>query len=182
MNSTTFLLFWFQKPYFILCNENSMPTHIHFSFINPFPHHSKHKAQNQTITYKQINSKTQNSFIQSNKTNPFLLTSLPRRLLNAVESTSGSQFAENDTGHPEELVHSTRAAGEDAAVSDAREGAVSGQLGELQLHLFPSLGGESRIPQERLEQLVLKLVLGCQFAALVIMDVAILPSGLHKPA
>lgn len=45
MNSTTFLLFWFQKQHFILCTENSMPTHIHFSFIS---HHSKRKIQNQT--------------------------------------------------------------------------------------------------------------------------------------
>jgi hypothetical protein len=62
-----------------------MPTPISISDSkthSPTIPKKKKKIQNQ-ITHKQINSKTQNSIIQSNKTRPLLLTSLPpRRLLN----------------------------------------------------------------------------------------------------
>jgi hypothetical protein len=71
---------------------------------------------------------------------------------------------------------------ENAPVSDAREGAISGQLGQLVLHLFPNLGGEIGISQEHLEKLVLQLALGCQLSVLVIMDVAVLSLDLHKLA
>ncbi|PQQ13539.1 hypothetical protein Pyn_05994 [Prunus yedoensis var. nudiflora] len=56
----------------------------------------------------------------------------------------------DDTGHTEGLVDSECAAGDDVAIPNTREGAVSGQLGELEPVLLAQVTGKAWVLAEGL--------------------------------
>ncbi|CAB4268955.1 unnamed protein product [Prunus armeniaca] len=98
---------------------------------------------------------------------------LPRRFLNAIEHAFRGQSTKDDTGHTEGLVDGACAAGEDAAVPDAREGAVSGQLGELEAVLLAQVAGKAWVLAEGLVQISSQLVFRRQQPAMVVSDIGI---------
>ncbi|KAM1140025.1 hypothetical protein PS2_039852 [Malus domestica] len=98
---------------------------------------------------------------------------LPRRFLHAIEHAFGGKRTENDTGHTEGLVDGACAAREDAAVPDAREGAVPGQLGELEAVLLAQIAGKGWVLAEGLVQVPSQLVFRRQQAAVVVPYVGI---------
>lgn len=98
---------------------------------------------------------------------------LPGRFLDAVDHALVGESAEDDTRHTEGLVDGASSAGEDAAVPDASEGAVSRKLRELVAVLLAQLAGKACVFAESLVQIPSELEFLRQLAAVVVSDVRV---------
>ncbi|KAH0977286.1 hypothetical protein GBA52_027005 [Prunus armeniaca] len=95
---------------------------------------------------------------------------LPRCFVDAIEHAFRCQSTEDNTGHTEGLVDGACPTGEDAAVPDAREGAVSG---ELEAVLLAQFAGKARVFAEGFVQISSQLEFRRQQPPMVVSDIRI---------
>src|SRR5690606_30678690 len=97
--------------------------------------------------------------------------SLPARLDEARDEPGGAEIAKGDARHLQLAVEAARAAGDLAAVADARRRRIAGQLGQLELGLEALLKGQALVAGDRLQLPPPGGVTGGQLAApLVLLD------------
>ncbi|KAL6289409.1 hypothetical protein ACE6H2_006919 [Prunus campanulata] len=142
-------------------NGNEAPNKHHFNFLkNPIPE-----------TQKLQTNKDKSNGDEELRNAP--VRWLPRRFLNAIEHAFRGQSTKDDTGHTEGLVDGACPAGEDAAIPDSREGAVSRQLGELEAVLLAQVAGKAWVLAEGLVQISSQLEFRRQQPAMVVPDIGI---------